>query len=240
MGPFLFSIIACGMMIMAFKERSFNEPEYAIEVDEPKRVVIISCEGRNTEPEYFKAIKTKLSEHISSLLQVDIVPKDDDKSSPQAVLDNLDSYIKEKYNYQSDHDKMWVVCDREKVESRKKHINEIIPICAEKGYALAITNPLFELWLLLHIIDLNDYDKEVLYKNDPVSKSRKFIDKELSNLLENGFNKSKGKFNTDLVTIDNIKRALEQEKKITNEMPLIIDQIGSNIGEVIQDIMPDL
>ncbi len=240
MAQFPSSIIACGTMTMAFKERAFNEPAYEIEVDEPKRVVIISCEGRNTEPEYFKAIKTKLSEHISSLVQVDIVPKDDDNSAPQAVLDNLDSYIKEKYNYQSDYDKMWIVCDREKVDSRKRHINEIIPICAEKGYSLAITNPLFELWLLLHIIDINEYDKEILYKNEPISNKRKFLDKELSLKLVNGFNKSKGKFNTDLVTIENIKRALEQEKKITNEIPLIIDQIGSNIGEIIQDILPDL
>jgi hypothetical protein len=39
---------------MGFKERSFGQPTYQQQEEEPTRVIIISCEGTNTEPEYFK------------------------------------------------------------------------------------------------------------------------------------------------------------------------------------------
>jgi len=39
---------------MAFKDRGFHKPIYIEEELELKRVIIISCEGRNTEPEYFE------------------------------------------------------------------------------------------------------------------------------------------------------------------------------------------
>lgn len=86
---------------------------------------------------------------------------------------------------------MWVIWDREKVEARKKDILEMIPTCKEKNYNIAMSNPLFEFWLLLHVADINDYKNDDLYANEKVNNCRRFIDKELSNLLENGYNKKK-------------------------------------------------
>lgn len=223
---------------MGFKKREFNRPIYEEQSDEPERVIIISCEGRNTEPEYFNCIKTKLSEHISALLEIRVIEKNDNNSRPQHVVRNLQQFIADKYDYKSDYDEMWVVCDREKVDSRKRDLESVIPDCNKHNFSVALTNPLFEFWLLLHVVDIREYDQQKLFKNEKLSSSRRYIDKTLSEVLSNGFNKKAGKFNRDIVTIDNIKRALVQEKLFANDPDEIMDKLGSNIGDLIRAILP--
>jgi hypothetical protein len=224
---------------MGFKNKSFDTPTYIEKDLEPQRVIIISCEGENTEPEYFTTIKEKLSEYISVLIAIQIVPHQKKGSEPKKIVCNLEDYIQEKYDYKSDNDEMWVVWDREKVDERKKDILEMIPQCKEKNYHIALTNPLFEFWLLLHIIDISLYDRDILYQNEWISqsKNRRFIDKELSNKLENGYSKKKNRFNRDIVTKENILRALEQEKLFENELEKIIDNLGSNVGNLVRRIV---
>lgn len=222
---------------MGFNDSNFTIPIYTEKEKEPQKVIIISCEGSNTEPEYFEAIKEKLFDYIDVLLEVEIVPKEPGASEPKDIVCNLDEFIKEKYDYKSEHDEMWVIWDREKVEARKKDILEMIPTCKEKNYNIAMSNPLFEFWLLLHVADINDYKNDDLYANEKVNNCRRFIDKELSNLLENGYNKKKNKFNKDIVSRSNIMRAVEQEKLFENEFEKIIDNLGSNISELINKIL---
>ncbi|MDG2669756.1 RloB family protein [Vibrio parahaemolyticus] len=226
---------------MGFKDRSFSEPVYEPETEEPTKVIIISCEGNNTEPEYFTAIKEVLSEHISSLVEIELVEKAAGGSEPQDVLDNLQNYV-DKYDFSKDHDSLWLVCDREKVIDRKtgsKGLLEVTPVCEEKGYSMALTNPLFEFWLLMHIADVSEYCSETLYMNEKVNSTRRYIDKELSNILEGngGYSKKTGKFNRLIVTIDNVKRAIEQEKSFENDLHKIIDNLGSNVGSLVAEIL---
>ncbi|WP_299695451.1 RloB family protein [uncultured Vibrio sp.] len=221
---------------MGFKIRDFGKPVYDEYQEDPKRVIIISCEGSVTEPEYFNTIKVKLAKYLSDIIEIEVVNKQNNASEPQNVMANLQRYV-EAYDYRKEHDSLWLVCDREKVDARKKHLKEIMPICKENGYKLAISNPLFELWLLMHITDISQYDKKVLFANEPVNASRKFIDKQLSNILDNGYNKKAGRFNKDIVTYENLIRAIEQEKTLENNEDLLLDNLGSNIGELINDIL---
>lgn len=222
---------------MGFQNRGFNTPIYEEESREPERVIIISCEGSNTEPEYFETIKEKLSDYISVLLQIKIVPKEAGASEPKDIIRNLENYIGEQYDYKSDYDEMWVVWDREKVEGRKAKILKILPECKAKNYNIAITNPLFEFWLLLHVVNISEFVNKDLYENQKFGKKQKFIDKKLVEILENGYSKKKGKFNKDIVSKENIQKALEQEKLFENELEKIIDNLGSNVGALINKIL---
>ena len=107
---------------MGFIDRGFTTLLYEEESREPERVIIISCEGTNTEPEYFETIKEKLSDYISVLLEIKIVPKPSNASEPKDVVCNLEQFIIDQYDYKSDYDEMWVIWDREKVEHRKANI----------------------------------------------------------------------------------------------------------------------
>lgn len=223
---------------MAFIHKDFSNPLIEEATKEAGKLIIISCEGSNTEPAYFNTIKEKLAENIDILLEIEIIPKNSGPSEPKDIVCNLDEFIKDKYDYKSDNDEMWVVWDRETINSgRKENILKILPECKEKNYNIAMTNPLFEFWLLLHVADIKSYNKEILNNNNWVneSKTRRFIDKELSNILKNGYNKKN--FNTDIVTKENITKALEQEKEFENSLEDIIQDLGSNIGELINKIL---
>jgi len=230
---------------MGFKNKSFDVPTYMEQDLDPQRVIIISCEGENTEPEYFHTIKEKLSDYIDVLVEIQIVERTVAGSQPQKIVCNLENFINDKYDYKSDYDELWVVWDREVVldSQRKKDILEILPECKQKNYNVAITNPLFEFWLLLHIVDISLYENDILLKNEwqSPSKNRRFIDKEISEILMHeglgGYSKKRNKFNKNIISISNIRRALEQEKLFENEVEKIIDNLGANIGNLIRRIL---
>ncbi len=224
---------------MGFKERNFAQPTYQQQIEEPTRVIIISCEGANTEPEYFKAIKEKLKDNISSLIEIELVDKPSNASEPKDVLDNLQAHV-DKYDFKQKHDSLWLVCDREKVIDRKtgkKGLLEIIPLCQKEGYSIALTNPLFEFWLLLHLVDITGYDNKTLFDNEKVSSKKRYIEKELSRILNGKYSKKKNQFNRDIVSLDNIKRAIEQEELFENELTQIMDTLGGNVSSLIKEIV---
>jgi len=217
---------------MGFKQRNFESTEYIESELNPKKRIIISCEGSNTEPDYFEAIKDKLSEHISVLIEIEVIEKEPGASEPKDVVSNLDNFLNEQ-DKEEYGDELWVVWDREKVIARKINILEILPECKEKNYNIAMTNPLFEFWLLLHLVDISLYNKEDLFNNDKIPARQRFISNELTNILGKYTKKN---FNRDIVTKNNIDRALEQEKLFETNLERIIDNLGSNIGDLIRSI----
>ena len=66
-------------------------------------------------------------------------------SSPDKVLKRLSAY-RTKYN--ASNNELWLVIDRDYWE--KKTLEQIERECKKKGINLLISNPCFELWLLLH------------------------------------------------------------------------------------------
>ena len=224
---------------MAFKQKDFGQPTYEQQEEEPRRAIIISCEGTNTEPEYFEAIKDKLKDNISSLIKIELVPKPNNASEPQDVLDNLQTFV-DKYDFRKGYDSLWLVCDREKVIARKtgnKGLLKVIPLCEKKGYSIALSNPLFEFWLLLHVVDITSYDNNTLFDNEKINGNRRYIDKELSNILPDGYNKKKGQFNRKIVSLDNVQKAIKQEELFENDLTKIMDNLGGNVSLLIKEIV---
>jgi hypothetical protein len=224
---------------MGFKQRSFGQPTYQQQEEEPTRVIIISCEGTNTEPEYFETIREKLKDNISSLVKIELVPKLSNASEPKHVLDNLQAFV-DKYDFSKGHDSLWLVCDREKVIDRKtgkKGLLEVIPLCKEKGYSIALSNPLFEFWLLLHVVDITTYNNDTLFDNEKLSKKTRYIDNELSTILDGGYYKKKGQFNRDIVSLENVKKAIKQEQLFENDLTKIMDTLGGNVSSLINEIV---
>ena len=71
-------------------------------------------------------------------------------------------------------------------------LSEIGRLCHQKGYALAVSNPCFELWLLLHLRSLDEYPPETLdeFRENPrIGANRRRLDMELIEILGE-YNKS--------------------------------------------------
>jgi hypothetical protein len=111
-------------------------------------LVIIACEGAVTEPRYFHGLKAKIH---SPKVHVEVLAKDDPtQSSPAAVLATLDKFTKE-YRVRKG-DRLWLVIDRDRWS--KRMLAEVARATEQRGYLLAVSNPCFEIWLLLHFEDV--------------------------------------------------------------------------------------
>ena len=114
------------------------------------RLVIIASEGKDTERIYFKALA---KEYTNPRVHVHILERSEDElnnSSPAHVLKQLNDY-KSQYDMDAD-DELWLVIDRDRwTEAMLSHV---ATECAQDiAMHLAMSNPCFEIWLLLHLED---------------------------------------------------------------------------------------
>jgi len=106
-------------------------------------LVIIACEDTHAVKQYFARFRTRK-------VQFKVLPTQDGRSAPQEVLARLDRFKAE--TSIEDGDLFWVCIDTDHwVQANHiANLREVLQQCRQKGYDVAISNPCFELWLLLH------------------------------------------------------------------------------------------
>ena len=114
------------------------------------RLIVIASEGKNTERIYFKALA---KEYTNPRVHVHILERcvdEQNNSSPEHVLKQLNDY-KNLYDLEAD-DELWLVVDKD--QWKDKMLSRVATECAlEVSMHMALSNPCFELWLLLHLED---------------------------------------------------------------------------------------
>jgi hypothetical protein len=161
---------------------------------EPKTLFVIASEGTVTEPLYFDAIKevVKQDRKLNRLVEIAILSradKNDTNSDPLAILQLLDE-VNKKYVL-TEGDELWLVIDRDhrKQGAEKAKIADIYTKCQQKKYEFCMTTPCFELWLVLHFKNLNDFSAEeqvLMLKNHKLStakSARTYLEKVLLDIL---------------------------------------------------------
>jgi hypothetical protein len=144
---------------------------------EPKPIILIVCEGTRTEPEYFKGF---VKDHQNPRVRIEV-------AHTSGVPLTLVKHAREKKAQAEDdarrendknlaYDAVWCVFDIDEHPA----IPRATDMARSNGIQLAISNPCFELWLLLHFRDepgmshrdlvvkmlsqhVPDYDKGVNY-----------------------------------------------------------------------------
>ncbi len=114
------------------------------------RLIVIASEGKDTERIYFNALA---KEYTNPRVHVHILERcegEQNNSSPEHVLKQLNDY-KGQYDLASD-DELWLVIDKDRwTEAMLSHVAKE---CAQDDYLhVALSNPCFELWLLLHLVN---------------------------------------------------------------------------------------
>lgn len=170
---------------MSQPRRQFVRPENK---NRDARLFLIASEGKETERIYIEAVKEIFQ---SPRIHIDFIPsKDPTKSSPSHTLRSLDN-LKKEYSL-TKTDELWLLIDRDRWTG--KELKDVAQKCIQKIFYLAVSNPCFELWLLLHLKSLSEYseeEKEMIFENSKEG-SRTFLEKELS-LLLNGYSKASPK-----------------------------------------------
>ncbi|EFA97261.1 hypothetical protein HMPREF9019_0069 [Hoylesella timonensis CRIS 5C-B1] len=135
------------------------------------RLIVIASEGKDTERIYFKALAkeyTNLRVHVHILERSE---NEQNNSSPEHVLKQLNDY-KSKYDLEAD-DELWLVVDKDRwTEAMLSHV--ATECSQEVAMHMALSNPCFELWLLLHMEDaasLSPEEQEQWMKNRRKSKN---------------------------------------------------------------------
>ena len=114
------------------------------------RLIVIASEGKDTEQIYFKALA---KEYTNPRVHVHILKRSIDEqnnSSPEYVLKQLNDF-KSQYELEAD-DELWLVVDKDRWTEAM--LSRVATECSQEvAMHMALSNPCFELWLLLHIED---------------------------------------------------------------------------------------
>lgn len=126
---------------MPAKKRSFKRqrPELT-----KRKLFVLALEGRKTEQQYFDLFKKE-----GAQVRVRCLPSSSN-SSPNQVLKRMKTWLNKESLEPSDE--AWLVVDRD--EWDEQALNKLHAWAQEKdNYHMALSNPKFEYWLLLHFED---------------------------------------------------------------------------------------
>jgi len=143
------------------------------------RLIIVAAEGMHTEKRYFEDLAIL---YANPRVHVQVLDRLDTASDPQHVMELLDEFRKI-FPFKKDFDELWLVIDVDRWKER--NLSKVATLCSQKSYAMAVSNPCFEVWLLLHLKILSDYDEETLneFKENQKTGDRTRLEIELVNLL---------------------------------------------------------
>ena len=160
-------------------------------------------------------------------------PRGDTNSAPKHVFNKLRKEAREEYNFGKD-DELWMVIDTD----RWKNIPEIINLCeAVENMYVAVSNPCFEFWLLLHIYkyeDLTEEEIENLVANKKVSNKRRYIDQFLGEKIGDGYNKSNPRTNR---FVGNVKSAIIEAKRLEKKGEKYPSELGTYVYRVVEKLL---
>jgi hypothetical protein len=109
-----------------------------------RKTVVVFCEGEASEPDYIRALKRLPAVRDNTSINIEIAPE---RGVPLTLV-----RCAVERGRDDEVDECWCVFD---VEWPKHHPNldEALCLAREHGIRLAISNPCFELWLILHFKD---------------------------------------------------------------------------------------
>jgi len=146
----------------------------------------------------------------------------------------LKKEAKDEFNFKSP-DELWMIIDRDEWTN----IDEISTLCKNEGnFYLALSNPCFEFWVLLHVKDISEYDEEALkaiFENKKIPNSRKtYLKQLLGELLEDGYNESRPKPQRFFPHID---IAISRAKTLDNMNEDYPTNLGSHVYKLVEKII---
>jgi hypothetical protein len=143
----------------------------------PKKTLVVFCEGEKTEPQYLQALKRQ--PEFRDVAAVDLRIETGHGGAVPLTLVSLAIDARSRAAAEeAEIDEFWCVFD---VEWPRNHpgLSDAVRQARENDIRLAITNPCFELWLILHF---NDHGAWL--DNDAARRLRRALDGSSDKSLE--------------------------------------------------------
>ena len=210
------------------KRKSFDRPEGV----RSGRLVVIAAEGKETENIYFEQMKASF--HVSGV-QVEILRRDTNESSPEHVYRQIQDFAA-KYDM-DENDQLWAVVDKD--QWTEQMLSGVARKCSQnKRFFFCVSNPCFELWLILHFEDVEQYseeDKKSLSENRKVNGNDTWTKKRLRSLMGGSYREAKYETAGLLPKIkDAIARASKLDLNPKDRWP---QEVGTRVYRLVNSIL---
>lgn len=238
--------------------------DYSGETDTlPARIRFYCISEGATEESYFKGIRNNRSAlGIKNDVYIEIVPKEKGQETLSHPLQLVNACLysmgcideagkeipQEKRelnciweNYDPEQDIVCVIFDRD-YKKLENSLDEIFRLCYRYDIHIIMSNPNFELWLLMHFPDIKKYDKNMLLENKKnlrqkivsnASMKKRYLEILVSQHCAGYRKGGKLKFERFQPYID---LAIEQSALFCNESEELCSELGTSVGKLIQDM----
>jgi len=155
-----------------------------------------------------------------------------ESSNPLEVL----NAIVELQGFVKDFDQILIIIDRDRQSFKSSQYDSVIEIAEDQGYKLGISNPCFEIFLFLHLNNINDLDRGSLAKNIRMTQKFKYTSYVLREELKKHKKNYKSKSDYDAEFIVSQYPNLKENIRISNiatDPVLLKDNIGTSVYEII-------
>jgi hypothetical protein len=180
-------------------------------------LIVIASEDRYAVKQYFEFFH-------STRVQFRVLETEEGKSSPQHVMERLDAYIEE-YDI-GEGDQLWLVSDTDHwIEpGHVQNLVEVVRLWRQKQIGVALSNPCFDLRLLLHFAE---FPNQASLKCDEIG--------ERIRAAVGQYNKSRV-YN---LPIDNerVANAIQRSQANQPSSGEIPNQTGTSVHMIVQDLV---
>lgn len=225
-----------------FKNWNKRDPANSNQI-EPYRKYYFLCEGENTEKWYFEELINRKKElGIHPLIDIRFLERTEEdvhNSHPKRLLEYAKQLKKQGLNdFDLKHDKFILVFDADVFSKKPQAYYEIIHEAKEEGFIVAVTNPSFELFLLLHKNDA--YEKYIKPKADEILQNKKTGQRKAVQIIFTDATGVNPKTNDKICEFaKNIDIAIEQESNLNQNTEECIGKLTSNVAQTINNIRKD-
>jgi hypothetical protein len=114
----------------------------------PRQRILILCEGGETEPNYLNCLKRELKlATVNVEISIEGLGYD-----PSALINDALRRIGDAERDKRAFDEVWCVFDREATHEQNTFA-QAVGVAGKKRIRLAVSNPAFEYWFLLHFVE---------------------------------------------------------------------------------------
>lgn len=148
-------------------------------------------------------------------------------------INNFITYFEaQNITYSPETDSINIVIDRDKDNFFENQYDNILKFCHKNGINLYVSNPNFEFWLMLHFDKVNKLDYQKMYENQKVNSKKRYLEQELYNICK--YKKSSLNFKKFEPYINN---AIKNEKNFSEDIYELKNNLGSNVGLLVKNII---
>lgn len=206
---------------------------------EAEKLYVLSYEGLRSEKKYFEDLRKSSIFNNNGLIETISLKRPDNRGSDPINVKKLLQEAKSDYNFKKT-DEFWLVIDRDNWEEIHKHsFDQLAEDCRKEGnFFLAMSNPCFEIWLILHLKDIQKFSKEEqkkLFENKPVNKSKNYIDQVLGQLQKN--NKGYNKRPNPRIFLPLTKVAIKRAKRMDDGKYGYPKNLGTHVYKLVEKLV---